>query len=109
MGRPQTRTPEDILQYGRDYYYKHKGERAHEYSLVSNRSRLRKKLKALGDTNPEKSKKIQERIAAITKELDDIRNARWTQKRANGKALFKKFHSDTEVTNVIDETPVAIQ
>ena len=117
MGRRQTRTSEDILQYGRDYYYKHKAERAHEYSLVSNRSRLRKKLrelaasedprrklKALGDTMPEETKKIQERIDAITKELDSIRTARWEQKRANGKALFKKFHSDT-----INETPVAIQ
>ena len=104
MGRRQTRTSEDILQYGRDYYYKHKAERAHEYSLVSNRSRLRKKLKALGDTMPEETKKIQERIDAITKELDSIRTARWEQKRADGKALFKKFHSDT-----INETPVAIQ
>lgn len=105
MGRPQTRTPEDILQYGRDYYYKHKAERAHEYSLVSNRSRLRKKLKALGDTNPEKSKKVQERIEAITKELDEIRNARWEVKREAGGARFKRIPSN----NTISEVPVAIQ
>ena len=105
MGRPQTRTPEDILQYGRDYYYKHKAERAHEYSLVSNRSRLRRKLKALGDTNPEKSKKVQERIEAITKELDEIRNARWEAKRAAGGARFKRFASN----ETISETSVDIQ
>ncbi len=106
MGRPQTRTPEDILQYGRDYYYKHKAERAHEYSLVSNRSSLRKKLKSLEETNPEKAQQIRERIEAITKELDDIRNARWEQKRADGKALFKKFPSNS---NTISEVPTAIQ
>ena len=91
MGRPKTRTPEDIIKYGMDYYYKHKDERGHEFSLVSTRSRLRKSLKALGDSNPEKSKKLLYRIEAITKELDGIRDARWQKKRAEGKALFKKF------------------
>ena len=108
MGRKQTRTADDILQYGRDYYNKHKAERAHEYSLVSNRSRLRRRLKALGDDNMDKVKQIQEKIDAITKELNDIRDARWEQKRTEGKALFKKFPNDNHTNNTINETPVTI-
>ena len=91
MGRKQTRTSDDILQYGRDYYNKHKAERAHEYSLVSNRSRFRRQLKALDDADSDKAKQIQAKIDAITQELDTIRNARWEAKREAGGARFKRF------------------
>ena len=55
MGRHKTMTKEDKQQYCRDYYYKTKDERLHEYELVSKRAYLRRKIKELGDTNPEKT------------------------------------------------------
>ena len=105
MGRKQTRTSADILQYGRDYYNKHKEERAHEYSLVSNRSRFRRQLKSLDDASSDKAKQIQAKIDAITQELDTIRNARWEAKREAGGARFKRFTSN----ETISETSVDIQ
>ena len=114
MGRKQTRTSDDILQYGRDYYNKHKEERAHEYSLVSNRSRLRRKLKALcpsgavpldDDKLYNQILQINRQISAITQELDTIRNARWEAKREAGGARFKRFATDS---NSISETPTSI-
>ena len=104
MGRKQTRSSDDILQYGRDYYNKHKAERAHEYSLVSNRSRFRRQLKALDDADSDKAKQIQAKIDAITQELDTIRNARWEAKREAGGARFKRFTSN----DTISEEPIAI-
>ena len=106
MGRKKTRTEEDIRQYSKDYYYKHKDECGHEYSLVSNRSRLRKKLKALcpsGEVSLDDDKlynqiiKINRQINAITQELDTIRNARWEAKREAGGARFKRFTSNDTI------------
>ena len=105
MGRKQTRTSDDILQYGRYYYHKHKAERAHEYSLVSNRSRFRRQLKALDDASSDKAKQIQAKIDAITQELDTIRNARWEAKREAGGARFKQFPAN----ETISESEVTIQ
>lgn len=104
MGRPKTMTKEDKQQYCRDYYYKTKEERAHEYTLVSRRAYLRKKLKDIGDTNPAKTSELQKEIEVINAELEPIRQARWEAKRAEGKALFKQFPTDT-----ISEVPLAIQ
>ena len=97
MGRKATRSSDDILQYGRDYYNKHKAERAHVYSLVSNRSRFRRQLKSLDDASSDKAKQIQAKIDAITQELDTIRNARWEAKREAGGARFKRFTSNDTI------------
>ena len=91
MGRHKTMTKEDKQQYCRDYYYKTKDERSHEYALVSKRAYLRKKVKEIGDMNPDKVAELEKNIEAITAELEPIRKARWEAKRANGKAQFKQF------------------
>lgn len=110
MGRHKTMTAEDKQQYCRDYYHRTKSERAHEYSLVAKRAYLRKQLKETGLlSNPDKSKMIQDKIDAITKELDGIRDARWQQKRAEGKALFKKFKEDDNSNETINATTITIQ
>ena len=110
MGRKGFMTKEDKQQYCRDYYYKTKDERAHEYALVSRRASLRRRIKGLGNTNPEKVAELEKEIEVINAELEPIRRARWEAKRAAGKAQFKHFSSDDEVIKqVINEIPVAIQ
>ena len=84
-------TKEDKQQYAKEYYEKTKGERAHEYALVSKRSYLRKQIAEVGDTNSDKVATIQAKIEAIDTELNAIRDARWKAKREAGGALFKKF------------------
>ena len=96
-------TKEDKRQYCRDYYYKTRDERAHEYTLVSRRAYLRKRIKELGDMDPEKVSELQKEIDVITAELEPIRKARWDAKRADGKARFKHFEHES-----INEVPVAI-
>lgn len=98
MGRHQTRTHDDIIQYGRDYYAKNKDERAREYNLVAKRSYYKNKLK--NETDEAKIQKYQSIIDEAQTELDKIRADRWTAKRAAGKGQYKK--------NVID-VPIAIQ
>ena len=109
MGRHKTMTKEDKQQYCRDYYYKTKDERLHEYELVSKRAYLRRKIKELGDANPEKIAELEKKIEVINAELEPIRRARWEAKRAAGKAKFKHFDDDETVRQVINETPIAIQ
>ena len=89
MGRQKTMTKEDKLAYGREYYYKTKGDRAHEYSLVSRRSYLRKQLRTA--TDDAKIAQLNQQIEAINAELDSIRSQRWIAKREAGGALFKKW------------------
>ena len=99
MGRRQSRTRDDILQYGRDYYAKNKGERKNEFNLVAKRSYYKNKLK--GETDEAKLQKYQRIIDEAQSELDKIRAERWAAKRAAGKGQYKK--------DVINEVPVAIQ
>ena len=101
-------TKEDKKEYCRQYYNKTKGERHHEYSLVSRRAFLRKKIKLIGLDNPTKVAELQKQVDAINAELKPIRDARWEAKRAAGGALFKHF-SDNDITQVINELPTAIQ
>ena len=84
-------TKEDKQAYSREYYYKTKGERAHEYALVSRRAYLRKQLKELDGTNHIRAVELRKQIEVINEELEPIRQARWEAKRAAGKALFKRF------------------
>ena len=74
---------------------------AHEYSLVSRRAYLRR-MYLRPDNDDAKRTQIQQQIDAITKELDDIRNARWQAKREAGGALFKKW-------TTIDEHPTTLE
>ena len=99
MGRKQSRTHDDILAYGRQYYEQTKEERQHEYALVAKRSYYRNKLKA--ETDDAKIAKYQTIIDETQNELDNIRAQRWERKRANGGAKYKK--------DVINEVPIAIQ
>ena len=105
MGRRKFMTKEDKQQYCRDYYYRTKNERAHEYTLVSRRAYLRKRIKDIGDSNPVKVSEMEKEIAVINAELEPIRKARWEAKRSEGKALFKHFSDE----DVINEVPLAIQ
>ena len=105
MGRQKTMSKEDKRLYCREYYYKTKSERAHEYTLVSRRAYLRRQVKELGDTNPAKVADLQQQIDAINVELEPIRKARWEAKRAAGKALFKHFPDSQK----IDEVPTTIE
>ena len=100
MGRRGFMTPEDKQQYCRDYYHKTKGERAHEYALVSKRAYLRKRVKEL-EPESDKAKNMQYHIDAITRELEQIRLERWHAKRDAGGALFKRF-------DTINEQPINI-
>ena len=108
MPRTRTMTKEDKQEYCRQYYNKTKGERHHEYSLVSRRAFLRKKIKELGLSNPNKVAELQKQVDAINAELKPIREARWEAKRAAGGALFKHF-SDDDLAQTINEVPSAIQ
>ena len=99
MGRRQSRTHEDILQYGRDYYAKNKYDRKIEYNLVAKRSYYKNKLKA--ETDEAKLQKYQAIIDEAQTELDNIRAERWAAKRAAGKGQYKK--------EVICENPHTIQ
>ena len=99
MGRKQSRTREDILQYGRDYYAKNKDERKNEFNLVAKRSYYKNKLKT--ETDEAKLQKYQRIIDEAQTELDNIRAERWAAKRAAGKGQYKK--------DTINEVPVAIQ
>ena len=103
MGRTKTMTKEDKQAYCREYYYKTRNERAHEYLLVSKRAYLRKKLKSLcpndvidldNDRMFNDVINIRRQIETINAELKPIREARWNAKRAEGKALFKHFSDD---------------
>ena len=108
MPRTKTMTKEDKQEYCRQYYNKTKGERHHEYSLVSRRAFLRKQIRLLGLDNPSKAAALQKQVDAITAELKPIRQARWEAKRAAGGALFKHF-SDDDLAQTINELPTAIQ
>lgn len=96
MGRTKTMTKEDKQAYCREYYYKTRNERAHEYLLVSKRAYLKKRVKQLAESNPAKAAELEKQIETINAELKPIREARWNAKRAEGKALFKHF-SDSDV------------
>ena len=109
MGRTRTMTKEDKQAYCREYYYKTKHERAHEYLLVSKRAYLRKKLKLLCpndviDLEDDKMFNdvinIRKQIEAINAELKPIRDARWNAKRAEGKALFKHFNDNDDAETI---------
>ena len=108
MPRTKTMTKEDKKEYCRQYYNKTKGERHHEYSLVSRRAFLRKQIRLLGLDNPIKAAALQKQVDAITAELKPIRQARWAAKRASGGALFKHF-SDDDLAQTINEVPSAMQ
>ena len=101
MGRHKTMSKEDKLAYCREYYHKTKGERAHEYSLVSRRAYLRR-IYLRTDNDDAKRAQLQQQIDDITKELDEIRNARWQAKREAGGALFKKW-------TTINEQPTTLE
>ena len=112
MGRPKTMSKEDKQAYCREYYYKTKGERSHEYALTSRRSYLRKKLKELCPSSLEtiiddtklydSITKIQAQIDSITEELNKIRAERWNAKREAGGALFKKWDTISEQPSNLD-------
>ena len=99
MGRKTTRSRDDILQYGRDYYAKNKHEMKHEFNLVAKRSYYKNKLKA--ETDEAKLQKYQRIIDDAQNELDNIRAERWAAKRAAGKGQYK--------TDTIGENPHTIQ
>ena len=99
MGRRQTRSREDILEYGRNYYAKTKEERKSEFNLVAKRGYYKNKLKA--ETDEAKLQKYQAIVDEAQTELDNIRAERWAAKRAAGKGQYKR--------DVINEVPVAIQ
>ena len=99
MGRHQTRSREDILEYGRQYYAKNKDERKNEFNLVAKRSYYKNKLKT--ETDEAKLQKYQRIVDESQSELDKIRAERWAAKRAAGKGQYKK--------DAINEVPVAIQ
>lgn len=99
MGRRATRTKEDILKYGRNYYANTKDDRKNEYNLVSKRSYYRNKLK--NETDEVKIAKYQSIIVTTQNELDAIRAARWKAKQNSGKGQYKKV--------VINENPNTIQ
>ena len=99
MGRHQTRSREDILEYGRQYYAKNKDERKNEFNLVAKRSYYKNKLKT--ETDEAKLQKYQRIVDESQSELDKIRAERWAAKRAAGKGQYKK--------DIINEVPVAIQ
>lgn len=99
MGRKQTRTHDDIINYGRDYYAKTKEERKKEYALIAKRSYYRNKLK--NESDEVKIAKYQSIINEAQSELDNIRAERWAAKRAAGKGQYKK--------EVIDINPHTIQ
>ena len=88
MGRHQTRSRDDILQYGRDYYAKNKDERKNEFNLVAKRSYYKNKLKT--ETDEAKLQKYQRIVDESQNELDKIRAERWAAKRAAGKGQYKK-------------------
>ena len=114
-------TTEDKQEYCRQYYNKTKGERPHEYSLVSRRAFLRKQIRLLGLDNLIKTAALQKQGDAITAELKPIRQARWAAKRAAGGALFKHFSDDEaassrclrdhskDLAHTINEVPSAMQ
>ena len=88
MGRRQTRSREDILEYGRNYYAKTKEERKSEFNLVAKRGYYKNKLKT--ETDEAKLQKYQAIVDEAQTELDNIRAERWAAKRAAGKGQYKR-------------------